>query len=455
MTDTRHDDEAPSEVTPGAPEADTENPDSEAGEPVYKTGGLRLAALILGVVAVGLIFSWATVWVILGIVVMIFLHELGHFVTAKWAGMKVTDFFIGFGPRIWSFQRGETQYGVKAIPAGAFVRIIGMNNLDETDPADEARTYRQQSFPKRLLVVSAGSIMHFIQAFVLLMILLTVIGVPGGTLTDEARHDESWRVGSITENSAAEAAGLQKGDDIVAFDGKPVSTWEEVTDQIKDHRVGDQVQFQVVRDGEIHDLAAELQPRPANVQGGTPGTPFLGLGVQYPKQTIPLGSALVRTPQEMGRFVGNTLGSLVGVFSPSGISNMADNVSQAHQQDDNSGSSGSSVSNDDGQNDDRLLSILGVLRLGTAVTEEDGIGGLLVILFAMNVFIGIFNMLPLPPLDGGHAAVAIYERVRSRRNRRYFADATRLLPVTYAVIMVLVVVAVTALYLDAVNPANF
>jgi membrane-associated protease RseP (regulator of RpoE activity) len=369
--------------------------------------------------------------------------------------MKVTDFFIGFGPRIWSFQRGETQYGFKAIPAGAFVRIIGMNNLDETDPADEARTYRQQSFPKRLLVVSAGSIMHFIQAFVLLMILLTVIGVPGGTLTDEARHDESWRVGNVEKDSAAEAAGLQKGDDIVTFDGKPVSTWDEVTDQIKDHRVGDQVQFQVVRDGETLDLAAELQPRPANVQGGTPGTPFLGLGVQYPKQTISLGSALVQAPQEMGRFVGNTFGSLAHVFSPSGISNMADNVSQAHQEDNNSGSSGSSVSNDDGQNDDRLLSILGVLRLGTAVTEEQGIGGLFVILFAMNVFIGIFNMLPLPPLDGGHAAVAIYERVRSRRNRRYFADATRLLPVTYAVIMVLVVVAVTALYLDAVNPAHF
>jgi membrane-associated protease RseP (regulator of RpoE activity) len=455
MTDTRQHDGAPSEVTPEAPEADTETRASEAGEPVYKTGGLRLAALILGVVAVGVVFDWATVWVIIGIVVMIFLHELGHFVTAKWAGMKVTDFFIGFGPRIWSFQRGETQYGFKAIPAGAFVRIIGMNNLDETDPADEARTYRQQSFPKRLLVVSAGSIMHFIQAFVLLMILLTVIGVPGGTLTDEARHDESWRVGNVEKDSAAEAAGLQKGDDIVTFDGKPVSTWDEVTDQIKDHRVGDQVQFQVVRDGETLDLAAELQPRPANVQGGTPGTPFLGLGVQYPKQTISLGSALVQAPQEMGRFVGNTFGSLAHVFSPSGISNMADNVSQAHQEDNNSGSSGSSVSNDDGQNDDRLLSILGVLRLGTAVTEEQGIGGLFVILFAMNVFIGIFNMLPLPPLDGGHAAVAIYERVRSRRNRRYFADATRLLPVTYAVIMVLVVVAVTALYLDAVNPAHF
>src|SRR5262245_1170168 len=453
MTDTRQHDEAPSEVTPGAPEADTENPASEAGDPVYKTGGLRLAALILAVVAVGLIFSWATVWVIIGIVIMIFLHELGHFVTAKWSGMKVTDFFIGFGPRIWSFQRGETQYGVKAIPAGAFVRIIGMNNLDETDPADEARTYRQQSFPKRLLVVSAGSIMHFIQAFVLLVILLTLVGVPGGPLTDEARHDESWRVGNVEKDSAANAAGLRKGDDIVTFDGQPVSTWEDVTDRIKAHDVGDQVRFEVVRGGETLDLAATLGPRPRDI-GGTPGTPFLGLAAQYPKETVGLGTALVQAPQEMGRYVGNTMGTLAGLFSPSGISDMADNVSQAHDQGSNSGSSGTAVSNDDNQNDNRLLSILGVLRLGASATEEDGIGALLVIFFAMNVFIGIFNMLPLPPLDGGHAAVAIYERVRSRRNRRYFADATRLLPVTYAVIMVLVVVAMTALYLAAVNPVQ-
>ncbi len=94
------------------------------------------------------------------LVISIFLHELGHFVTARWTGMKVTQFFLGFGPRLWSFRRGETEYGVRALPLGAFVRIIGMNNLDEVEPADEARTYRQQSFPKRLLVISAGSIMH-------------------------------------------------------------------------------------------------------------------------------------------------------------------------------------------------------------------------------------------------------------------------------------------------------
>ena len=88
---------------------------------------------------------------------MIFLHELGHFVTAKVSGMKVTEFFFGFGPKLWSFTKGETEYGVKAIPAGAYVRIIGMNNLEEIPPEDEPRTYRAQSYPRRLLVGVAGS----------------------------------------------------------------------------------------------------------------------------------------------------------------------------------------------------------------------------------------------------------------------------------------------------------
>ena len=91
--------------------------------------------------------GWALPVVILGVVVMIFLHEFGHFLAAKFGGMKVTEFFIGFGPKIWSFRRGETEYGLKVIPAGAYVKIIGMNNLDEVDPADEDRTYDRRAIP--------------------------------------------------------------------------------------------------------------------------------------------------------------------------------------------------------------------------------------------------------------------------------------------------------------------
>src|SRR5436190_4891279 len=130
--------------------------------------------------------GWQLLLVVVSIVVMIVLHELGHYIAAKKSGMKVTEFFLGFGPKLWSYRRGETEYGVKAIPAGAYVRIIGMNNLEEVPPEDEARTYRQQSYPKRLLVVSAGSGMHFLLALLCLYMLLTVTGAPSGRVFYEA-----------------------------------------------------------------------------------------------------------------------------------------------------------------------------------------------------------------------------------------------------------------------------
>src|SRR5690606_35710958 len=182
--------------------------------------------------------------IVLGIVVMIFLHELGHFATAKWTGMKVTEFFISFGPKIWSFRRGETEYGLKAIPAGAYVRIVGMNNLDEIDdPADEPRTYRQQSFARRLLVVSAGSIMHMVQAWVLLVLAIGVFGIPGGSVTDPDSGDiEAFPVAAVVADSAAERAGFEDGDRIVAIDGEPVSAYggDDLADIIRTHDVGDE-----------------------------------------------------------------------------------------------------------------------------------------------------------------------------------------------------------------------
>ena len=116
-----------------------------------RTSVIAGATLLALFVWLGVTSPWTFVFVV-GLLISVFLHEMGHFVTARRTGMKVTQFFMGFGPRVWSRTKGEVEYGVRALPLGAFVRIIGMNNLDETDPADEARTYRSKSFPKRLLV---------------------------------------------------------------------------------------------------------------------------------------------------------------------------------------------------------------------------------------------------------------------------------------------------------------
>ncbi|MGH9228062.1 MAG: M50 family metallopeptidase [Acidimicrobiales bacterium] len=417
--------------------------------PVYETGGLRLALLIAGVALAGLAFGWPVLVVILGIVVMIFLHELGHYLTAKWAGMKVTEFFIGFGPKIWSFRRGETEYGLKVVPAGAYVRIIGMNNLDEVDPTDEPRTYRQKSFPKRLLVVSAGSLMHVAQAFVLLVVLLGVVGFPGRSIANPPDRATAWEINTVVPDSAAQAAGLQEDDLIVAVDGEPVSRYDDLSDALARAEVGDDVQLTIQRGGVEQTVDARLRPRPED-EGGDTGSAFLGVGSSkhFSDEPIGLGTAIVRAPGEMVRFTGQTFGAMAGFFSPDGIGDFANNVGEADDRDSGSGGSGSS-SDDDG----RLISIIGVVQLGSQDVENRG-AFLLALFFSLNMFIGIFNMLPLLPLDGGHAAMAIYERMRSRPGRSYHADFAKLLPLTYAVVMVLVVLGVTAMYLDIVDPIS-
>ncbi len=426
------------------------SPSTPPDEPDYETGGLRLALLIGGAAFLGWRFGWPVLVMIVGIVVMIFLHELGHYLTARWAGMKVTEFFIGFGRKIWSFQRGETEYGFKVLPAGAYVRIIGMNNLDETDPADEPRTYRQQTFPKRLLVVSAGSIMHFAQAFVLLVVLLGVVGFPGRSIANPPDRAAAWNVNTVVDRSAAEAAGLREDDRIVAIDGEPVSQFEDLASAIESYNVGDEVSLTLERDGSERTAVAELRPRPESQHGDT-GSPFLGIGSSkhFSDEPIGLGTAIVRAPGEMLWFSGQSLGALAGIFSPDGISDFANNVGEATDPDD-SGSGSGSVSDDN----NRPVSIIGIIDIGSQDDIEHRAAFLLALFFQINIFIGIFNMVPLPPLDGGHAAVAIYERIRSRAGRRYHADVAKLLPLTYAVVMGLVVLGVTTMYLDIVDPIS-
>jgi len=171
----------------------------------------RVAPLLLVafVAWLGYVGGWSLIAFVVAIIVMITLHELGHYLTAKWSGMKVTEYFLGFGPKLWSVRKGETDYGVKLIPAGAYVRIIGMNNLDEVPPEDEPRTYRQQSYPKRVLVASAGSAMHFMLALVCIFTVLTLTGAPGGKVF---RETNAWQVEKVSEDSAAQRAGLQPGD---------------------------------------------------------------------------------------------------------------------------------------------------------------------------------------------------------------------------------------------------
>jgi membrane-associated protease RseP (regulator of RpoE activity) len=386
------------------------------------------------IVAVAVALSLATgsfgaATVIAAIIAMIMLHELGHFLVAKASGMKVTEYFLGFGPRLWSVRKGETEYGVKALPLGGYVRIVGMNNLETVDPADEARSYRAQSFPRRLAVVLAGSAMHFLIAFVLLVVAFAWVGV--------AAEDPPPVVGATTKDSPAAAAGLRAGDRVVAVDGRPVVEWSKLRTYVN-ARPAQPIRFSVERAGRQVDLTiTPADGSPQGVKGG-----FVGISVNWPNETVGVVPAVGKATGEFGNIAVNTLTRLASFFSPAHIKDYGSQLVG------NRPAAGTKSGSDDGV---RFLSPVGIGQ-AAGQAADSGILAVISLLIALNIGVGVFNLAPLLPLDGGHAAIAVYERIRSRRGHQYRADVAKLLPITSAVVGVLILIVVSSLWLDITSP---
>ena len=491
--------------------------------------GLRLAALLAALVALAVWNPWMFV-VIMAIVVMITLHEFGHYITAKRAGMKVTEFFLFFGPKVWSIKRGETEYGIKCIPAGAYVKIIGMSNLDEVDPADETRTYRQKSFGRRFSVAVAGSTMHFLLALMLIFVALSVTGQPAGSI-DPQVQGEAWSIKSISEGTGAAEAGLEPGDKIVTVDGHDVATFEDLRSITRPLK-GETVPVTYLRDGAETTVDITLTPfyswyvqrvvpgsslakaglapgdqiisldgvptRPtkdldavlADLEGTTVPIEFerdgvsktvtaevtslilegaegyLGIGRgRAPAEKLGVIEGIVKTPVEFVNVLRQSVTGLGTFFSPSGVTNFAGQVRDARTDRTESRIvSGASSTSDESSakllpegagvpNTNRVLSIFGLVSIGSEVGKVDP--SALILLFAqINIFIGVFNLVPLLPFDGGHVVIAVYEKIQERRlhRKRYFTDVTKLLPLTYVVVVALGLLFMSSLYLDIANP---
>jgi membrane-associated protease RseP (regulator of RpoE activity) len=429
-----------------------------------QAGPLGLLALIAAFVALGL-FSPAGLVVVLAFVFMIFMHELGHYITAKRAGMKVTEFFIGFGPRIWSFQRGETEYGVKAIWAGAYVKIIGMNNLEEVDPADEARTYRQKSYPRRMSVAVAGSAMHFLMAGALLFLIFGVLGrsvnqsgdnAVIGSLSDpgefaadieasDVEIDDGFAELLASGQTPASAAGLQEGDEVLAIEGEEVETFEDLGPMLL-NKGGETVEVTYERAGEVLNTEVEV----GWISNGEAERGFLGVGPNTVTERMAPWTAVGESASTFTDITTESVTALVRFFSPGGLSDFTSLAVSAG--DDEPAEAPVSLGESSSANEGRIISIYGAARIGTQATQE-GIAELLFFLVLINIFIGVFNLVPLLPLDGGHVAVGTYERVREfGRTTRYHADVYKLIPLTYAVVLVLLTVGVLALYADIFDP---
>lgn len=435
-------------------------PVSPAGKPAGEVAGEPWRVSLLAAVVLAIAYYGGVGWflTIAGLLIMIFLHELGHYMAARRSGMKVTEFFLFFGPKIWSFRRGETEYGIKLLPLGAYVRIIGMSNLDtDVTPEDEPRTYRQQSYPKRLLVASAGSLMHFLQAIVLFFIAFSILGVDGGGGLGErlGAPPPPVIVGSVSEGSGAAAAGVLEGDLVVSIAGTPVESFSDVGPLVV-ARAGETVAVEVERNGESLTLNATLGRREEDSSMG-----FLGIGnadVPAAKVRVNPIEGAVQAVELTALGMKETATSLVGFFAhdlgdfgrsvAQGSSVQGSDANSANSA--NSGDAGSSRAPRSGD-EKRLMSLPGIARIGASLVDE-GLGDFLVFFALINISLGVLNLLPMLPLDGGHVVIATYERIRSTKGRHYMADVSRLIPLTYAVIMFFLIIGMSAIYLDVRDP---
>lgn len=390
-------------------------------------GGSR-AVIGLGVIAALLIWLAVTnIWMfvfVIGLLVSIFLHELGHFATAKWTGMKATQFFLFMGPKLWSFQRGETEYGVRAYPVGAFVRIIGMNNLDEVAPEDESRAYMNKSFPRRLLVITAGSIMHMIIAVALLFGVYAVNGTRVST--------DAVRIASVVTDGPAGGEGVRPDDIVVTVDGVHPTSSGQFIDIIRAHRPGDVLDLTVQSaTGAPRSLQVTLAENPT-----AQGIGFLGVSsttdFRWSQESV--WSAATHSVTDLGSTMWQSVGGVVKVANPVNIWRhlTGENTDQSTQP----------------------ATVVGITRVSSQIGAELGASGMLMLLAGFNVFVGLFNMIPLLPFDGGHAAMAVYERLRSRRDKPYHADVRKLIPLSMLTIGFLAVLFFAALYLDFARPVR-
>ncbi|MCL3860211.1 RIP metalloprotease [Actinotalea sp. K2] len=429
---------------------------------------------------------------VVGVLVSIALHEVGHMVPAKRFGVRVSQFMVGFGPTLWSRTRGETEYGFKAIPLGGYVRLVGMfataeavgarprtgrlaelaqatreASAEEIHPGEDHRAFFRLSTPKKLVVMLGGPVMNLLIAIVLIGVVLVGIGLPGGASTTVATvsqcvvpldADPDRECTAQDPAAPAAAAGIEPGDRVVAFGGAEIATWTELETAIRASG-GIPVSMVVEREGqqvrlEVVPLLAERpvydeQREPVLGADGEPLTDtvgFLGVGPAPQLERQPLSAV----PSTVGTVVWETV-KIVATL-PVHVAQVAQSTFGGGTRD------GSGV-----------VGVVGIGRFAgeIAADESPGFGlaervaSMLLLLASLNVALFAFNLIPLLPLDGGHVAGALWEGGRRQLARWRGvslpgpADVARMMPLAYGVFAVLAVVMVLLVYADLVRPITF
>ncbi len=424
-----------------APAADASPEPDSPPEEANPSRVIQLVVALVLITAAFIALGWGYLLLFIAILfAIVMLHEFGHFITAKRAGMKVTEYFVGFGPRLWSVRRGETEYGVKAIPAGGYVRITGFTSTEEVPEEDEARAYRQQPFHQRIIVASAGSAMHFLIAFVLALILVLTFGQSTNNL--KVQSLDHW----AGKTTPAALAGLKAGDVIVSIDGKAFTDTDRRDRhhrpqhrQATDHRRRARRQAHPP-DGHAGERQGDQGRRPA------PSSKHGYLGFTTGGYATKSVSALASPGAAISTMWNVTDQEVVGLgqtFSPSGLASIFHQVTNSKDAQNAVNNPGSAP---------RPVSLIGITSLG-AQSEQAGLASVLMLLIAINIVFGILNMLPMIPLDGGHVAVAAYEWIRTKKGQPYYrADITKLFPIAAAFIAFLLIFVFAGIFLDITHP---
>jgi len=384
---------------------------------------------------------------VVALLTSVMLHEAGHFLTARLFGMKATQFFVGFGPTLWSRRRGETEYGVKAIPAGGFVKIIGMTPLEDVAPEDKPRAFISKGGWQRFVVLVAGSTVHFLIALALFFIYL--LAWPTQTHGPAAISGVQDCVSATEDGTcanggpAAPAKGvLQKDDVVLAVDGKQVTKGADQLIKLVSQAPAGPITFTVKR----ADATQDLTVTPVVVDGQRRVGVLLKNAPSTTYQRVGVGAAVTGSFDLFGQ---TTVGSFKALGAvPHEIGRVLSGNQDKRTAEDGGGA--------------QVTSVVGVAQISGEAFQAGGVSGgiatLVLITASVNLFVGIFNLFPLLPLDGGHVAILAYEKARDRvrRHRKLPAagpvDLTKLMPVTYGALALIVGMSMIVLYADVVNP---
>jgi len=360
---------------------------------------------------------------IVALIVVVMVHEAGHFFSAKLFGIKIEEFFIGFGPRLWSFRRGETEYGVKAIPAGGYVRIAGMNPFQEPTPEEYPRTFGAKPVWQRAIVILAGPVTHFVIALLILIFFFMAIGTPN-------EHRPMVETIEPTLNhqvSPAVMAGLRPGDEIVAVDGIPIHSTDAVIQFTRKH-VGQRIKLTVRRGGRTITVTAT--PVLSTVPGVRQPVGRLGVSLGAVRERTDPFTAIGRSVIITGQSTKDVVLRLGDVFGTSALRRVGRLLA----------GSGERTPND-------AIGVVGASRVAGAAVKAGAWDFFIGLLVGFNIFVAILNLAPLPPLDGGHLAILAYEKLRRRK-----PDIRKLVPLTALVTSFIILFALAITYLDIVNP---